>query len=286
MTKQITPTTAPLGLSDVPRGPSSGQDTHTAQDGADTSVRNAPLAKPAGILDAPWAHDFVKAATGVEVPSDAWRLMLRHLELVIERNKTVNLTRITGWDEAVWLHVVDSLLLLGAFGSAPQGSFVDVGTGAGFPGIPLAIATGRAATLVDSVGKKVCAVRDFVRDLGLESRVLAEQVRVEDLARRERGHHALVTARAVAQTGILVEYAAPLLRMGGRLVAAKARPADEELATADRVAKVCGLRLVSRETFELPCELGHREVLSYEKVSKARIKLPRAVGMAQHHPLG
>ena len=216
---------------------------------------------------------------------EQWKTLVRHLELVIERNRTLNLTRITAWDEAVCLHIVDSLLLQDAFAEAPAGAFVDVGTGAGFPGIPLAVVTGRKGTLVDSVGKKVNAVRDFVRELGLEDQLRVESMRVEELARRERGRYAVVTARAVAQTGVLVEYAAPLLRKGGRLVVAKARITDEELANGDRAAKICGMRRVSRETYELPHDLGHREVISYERVGNPSIRLPRAVGMAQHHPL-
>ncbi len=217
---------------------------------------------------------------------EQWRSLRRHLELVIERNRSVNLTRITSWDDAVCLHIVDSLLLQDAFAAAPAGAFVDVGTGAGYPGIPLAVVTGRKGTLVDSVGKKAQAVREFVDALGLTDQLRVESLRIEELARRERGRYAVVTARAVAQTGVLVEYAAPLLRKGGRLVVAKARPTDEELAVGDRVAKLCGMRRVSRETYELPHDLGHREIISYECVKNPSIKLPRATGMAQHHPLG
>lgn len=212
--------------------------------------------------------------------------LARHLELVLERNKTVNLTRIDDEKSGVYLHVVDSLLLLEAFSSAPDGAFVDMGTGAGFPGIPLAVMTGRPATLVDSVGKKVLAVRDFVRELGLQDTVRAEHVRIEDLARREAGRYCVVTARAVAQTNVLVEYAAPLLRQGGRLVVAKARPSSEEMDAADRAAKVCGLKRVCSQSFELPHGLGHREVVSYERVGKPRVRLPRPAGTAKRNPLG
>ena len=217
---------------------------------------------------------------------EQWAVLRRHLDLVIERNQRLNLTRITSWDEAVCLHIVDSLLLQDAFAKAPAGAFVDIGTGAGYPGIPLAIVTGRKGTLVDSVGKKAQAVQEFVHELGLEEQLRVESDRIEELARRERGRYAVVTARAVAQTGVLVEYAAPLLKNGGRLVVAKAHPSKEELAQGDRVAKICGMKRVSRETYELPKGLGHREVISYERVRNPSVRLPRAIGMAQHQPLG
>lgn len=213
-------------------------------------------------------------------------LLARHLLMVIDKNRHVNLTRITSVEDGAYLHVVDSLLLRGAFDATPTGAFMDIGTGAGFPGIPLAISTGRKGLLVDSVGKKVAAVNEFVQELGLESRVEVCQARAEDLGRERRGRFSVVCARAVAQTNVLVEYAAPLLCKGGRLVVAKARPTDDEIEAADKAAQICGLQLVSRETFELPEERGHREVLSYEKVKNPSVKLPRATGMAKRCPLG
>lgn len=213
-------------------------------------------------------------------------LLARHLALVIRKNEQINLTRIQSVEDGAYLHVVDSLLLRPAFDSAPAGAFMDVGTGAGFPGIPLAVVTGRKGLLVDSVGKKVAAVDEFLCELGLDGRVEARQERVEVLGKQMRSRFAVVCARAVAQTNVLVEYAAPLLQKGGRLVVAKARPTDEEIACADRAAKICGLRCVSRETYELPDDRGHREVISYVRVGNPSIKLPRQTGMAKHHPLG
>ena len=213
-------------------------------------------------------------------------LLALHLVLVARKNEQINLTRITNLEDGAYLHVVDSLLLCNSFANAPAGRFVDVGTGAGYPGIPLAIATGRRALLVDSVGKKTKAVEEFVRELGLQKTVEVRQARIEDLGRERRGQFAVVCARAVAQTNVLIEYAAPLLAKGGRLVVAKANPTEDELRAATRAAQICGMRFVSRETFELPDERGHREVLSYERVKNPSIKLPRAVGMAKHHPLG
>ena len=224
--------------------------------------------------------------TGIEVTEEQCELLARHLDLVLSYNERLNLTRITDPVDAAYLHVADSLLLQTSVDAAPHGVLLDIGTGGGFPGLPLAIVTGRKAVLADSVRKKVAAVDEFVRELGLERRVTTEAARVEELARRRRGNFAVVTARAVAQSNVLVEYASPLLRRGGRLVVAKARPTREELDAADRAARLCGMKRVSRETFELPGERGHRETIVYERVGNPSIKLPRNTGMAQHHPLG
>ena len=224
--------------------------------------------------------------TEIEVTEEQCVLLARHLDLVLSYNERLNLTRITDPVEAAYLHVADSLLLRNAVESAPRGVMLDIGTGAGFPGLPLAIVTGRKAVLADSVRKKVVAVDEFIRELELGRRVTTEAARVEELARRRRGDFAVVTARAVAQSNVLVEYAAPFLCRHGRLVVAKARPSSDEIAAADRAAKLCGMKRVSRETFELPENRGHREAIVYERVGNPVVKLPRNTGMAQHHPLG
>ena len=208
---------------------------------------------------------------GIDTTYEQRVLLLRHLDLVIEKNKTLNLTRIQDVESGIVLHILDSLLLAPACAAAPKGSYLDVGTGAGFPGIPIAIVSGRDSLLIDSVGKKVAAVSEFVDELGL-SAVEAKAIRAEELARERHGAFSVVTARAVGQINTLVEYATPLLKVGVRLVVAKANLSD--------------LKSVSRETFELPYGMGHREVISYRKARNPSIKLPRNTGMAQHHPLG
>lgn len=228
------------------------------------------------------------AEVGLACEESVAEQLVRHLLLVIEKNKVVNLTRITDVHEALVLHVVDSLLpILCERGHLELGmSFVDMGTGAGFPGLPLAIYTGADGTLVDSVGKKVNAVNEFCEQLGIGN-AHAVHARVEDLARELRGTQDFVIARAMARANVLVEYATPLLKKKkGILCVEKARPDDEEVAEAQRAAKVCGLRLVEQRSFELPRELGHREIFFFEKFAQARIKLPRKAGEALRNPLG
>lgn len=213
-------------------------------------------------------------------------LLIHHLHLVIEKNKVMNLTRITEPEDAITLHVVDSLLPLACHTSllGSESRYVDIGTGAGFPGIPLGIMTDAQGTLIDSVGKKVSAVNEFIGHLGL-SNIRARHIRAEDLARENELFDA-VFARAVAQSNVLVEYAAPLLSNGGHCVLEKANISTDELDAAKRAARICGLSLVSRETFELPRSHGHREILVFEKRSKPQIKLPRRTGEAKKSPLG
>lgn len=214
-------------------------------------------------------------------------LLIRHLDLVIEKNKVMNLTRITDVSEALVLHVVDSLLPLACkdVTLSSSSSFVDMGTGAGFPGIPLGIMTDAQGTLIDSVGKKVSAVNEFIATLGLDN-LVAEHGRLEDLACSLRGTQDYVFARALARTNILIEYAAPFLKKNGLLVVSKAYPDQDELEEAQSAGEICGLAYVSRETFELPQNLGHREILLYQKTGKAKIRLPRKAGTAKREPLG
>lgn len=214
-------------------------------------------------------------------------LLARHLRLVIEKNKVINLTRIVDPLEAVSLHIVDSLLPLASdvFVLGSSDFFLDMGTGAGFPGIPLGVMTEAHGMLVDSVGKKVEAVDEFTSRLGL-SKLHTRHARLEDLACEMRASQDMVCARAVAQTNVLIEYATPFLKMGGHLVIEKGRPAPEEIDAALHAGDICGLTLVSRESFELPQHLGHREILFFEKVKPSRIALPRKVGEAKRRPLG
>lgn len=233
-------------------------------------------------------------AYGIDVGEAECGQLLTHLRLVIEKNRVTNLTRIETLEDGLVLHVLDSLLplphLVALLGSsmrdASKTRFVDVGTGGGFPGIPVGIVTGWEGILVDSVGKKVAAAQGFIHDLALDNQLAAEHIRVEDLARSQGGSYDVAFFRAVAQTNVLLEYGSPLLRRGGYLVAYKGSPSPDELIAAQGAAELVGMRLVSRETFELPHGKGHREVLIYQKVRVPRIRLPRQNGMAKREPLG
>lgn len=221
---------------------------------------------------------------GIAASTEQLQGCLDHLALVIEKNKAMNLTRITQIDDALVLHILDSLLLLPYCNEAPHGDALDMGTGAGFPGIPLALCSDRPWTLLDSVGKKVTAVHAFGDALGLRSCDYVH-ARLEDHARVFPKRYALIVARAVASLPVLIEYAAPLLQDGGLLVVSKGKPAHDEITAGDRAAELCGLSLMHQDGIELPDDYGTRSILCYQSVCSPRIRLPRANGLAKRQPL-
>ncbi len=209
-------------------------------------------------------------------------LLEKHLSLVIEANKTTNITRISSWEDGVLLHVEDSLLGMEALELCPDGRYVDIGTGAGYPGIPLAIESGRETLLVDSVAKKIRIVDGFIEELGLTN-VSTYAGRIEDLGREQAGQFSAVTARALSKLSVLMELACPLLKKGGRLICFKAKVDQEEYDHALVVAKRLSMKLVYDKTFQLGDY--QRRIVSFEKVGIPSIKLPRRVGLAQKKPL-
>lgn len=222
-------------------------------------------------------------AYDIEVSPHQAELLARHLDMVEETNKQFNLTRIVSDEDALVLHILDSLLLVRYMNQSPL-PFLDFGTGAGFPGIPLGIMTGRTGILLDSVGKKVMAVEKFIEALGLDN-LTAVKDRVENLAVERPRSFSFITARAVASLPVLVEYAAPLLSRNGVLCVSKGKPTDEEVERGEAAAKICGLAHVSTDTYRLPADYGTRTIICYQKVRKPSIKLPRQVGKAKHEPL-
>lgn len=230
--------------------------------------------------------ELITLAAELDIDLDAETAVhcVQHLLYVDQVNQVMNLTRIKDIHEALVLHIVDSLAL---YRDLPIDSerFLDMGTGAGFPGIPFALYTGCSGILLDSVGKKVDAVNAFISALGIEG-VEGVHDRCESYAMKMRGKFDTVFARAVGQMSMIIEYGTPFLQDEGYLVVAKANPEASELKQADMCADICGLELVGCDEFDLPRGLGHRSVFLYQKVSEPRVKLPRAVGLAKKQPLG
>lgn len=217
--------------------------------------------------------------------SSSQRQMIEeHLKLVIDANKQINLTRIDSYDEGMLLHVEDSLAGLEELNKAPSGLFGDLGSGAGYPGIPLAIATGRKTMLIDARKKKMDAVNTIIGQLGLSDQISVYAGRAELLARTQSKRYAALTARALSRLSVLLELASPLLKNGGILICYKAQLSDDELEDAKSILSLVGMYLVSDRGFMLGEEY-QRRIITFKKIAEPRIKLPRQEGMAQRNPL-
>ena len=234
-----------------------------------------------------WVRDireYLGELTVVASPEQV-DLLARHLQLVADANQRVNLTRLIEPRDTVRLHTGDSLTILGDVADGPPGRMVDMGSGAGFPGLPLAIMTGRSTVLLDSVGKKVRELATMIVDLGLSDSVTARASRAEALARAEPAGFAIVTARALAELPAIVELASPLMQQGGVLVCMKGNPSRSEAARGRETAAIVGMEQEAIREFDLPGGAGHRTVIIYRKTGSPTVPLPRREGLAQHNPL-
>lgn len=214
------------------------------------------------------------------------RQFARYYELLCDWNTRMNLTAITAVQEALEKHFLDSLLLLEDVRFAPGETLIDVGTGAGFPGIPLAIACpGLEVTLLDSLKKRVGFLDAVISELGLAN-ARACHDRAELFAKRAENRDAYdwVTARAVARLPLLAEYCLPFLRVGGTFIACKGPDGSNELAEAAKALdelqathqRTCVHRLPGGET---------RDILLITKTGPTPARFPRKPGAASKNPL-
>ena len=220
----------------------------------------------------------------IELTAQQEELLLTDLHAIMKINETMNLTRILSEEDGLVLHLEDSLLGLPYINEAPEGLYGDLGTGGGFPGIPVCIMTGRQTLLVDSVKKKVKSLETVFDELGIESCISTYGGRIEDLANERRGKFSVLSARALSSLGSLLELSSPLLKIDGRLVCYKAQPSIDEVDVALSICNHLGFKLVVDETTTLS-NGSTRRFFVFEKVRKAEIRLPRRIGMAQKNPL-
>jgi len=196
----------------------------------------------------------------------------------------MNLTAITEPTAVAQLHLLDSAALT-KYADFTAKRVVDVGTGAGFPGMPLRILKDDFdLVLLDSLGKRVTWLDEVCRELGL-SRVDCVHARAEEYAAKERESFDFATSRAVAQLNVLAELALPLVKVGGRFLAMKSVESEEEIAAAKSAIKTLGGKIVVVEDYTIPtCDVVHRVVI-IEKVAPTPAKYPRAFAKIKKQPL-
>lgn len=208
--------------------------------------------------------------------------MREYLNRVLEANESINLTRVTDNQEAILLHLEDSLAVLEELEKAPEGLYADLGSGGGFPGVPLALATNRDAILVDSVKKKMAVVDSILADMNLSDQITTYDKRIEELALEKPGSFAVLTARALTSLPSLLELASPLLEQGGHLIALKSKEEDD--FDNPSLENKLGMRCISKRDYYLSDGVSYRTVYVFEKYKEPEVDLPRRIGLAQKRP--
>ena len=206
-------------------------------------------------------------------------------EILIEKNKVMNLTAITDPDEVEIKHMVDSLEGVNLIKELGPVDFklLDVGCGAGFPGIPLSIAFPQNdITLLDSLNKRINFVNDTLDQLGL-SAAHGIAARAEDFKEREKFD--FCTSRAVARMNVLLEYSLPFVKIGGHCLLYKSGEYKEELKEASKALAELGGEFVKAECVELPYGGGSRTIVVIKKVSSTPDKYPRRAGKPTKSPI-
>lgn len=196
-----------------------------------------------------------------------------YYNLLIEYNKVMNLTGITEYEEVYLKHFYDSLTLAKVIDLNNINSLCDIGTGAGFPGLVLKIVfPNLKITLLDSLNKRIEFLKVVIDKLNLKN-IEVIHSRAEDYALKNRNKFDVTTARAVAHTSILLEYAIPLTKIHGYFIPLKANM-NEEIKEIDNAVNELNVRLIKKEEFKLPIEGSNRTILLFEKL-KDNKKYPR-----------
>ena len=208
-----------------------------------------------------------------------------YYEMLVEKNKVMNLTGITEWNEVLEKHFLDSISLIRAIDLNQELTVMDMGTGAGFPGIPLKIAfPNLKVTLADSLNKRVLFLQEVIDVLKLEG-IEAIHGRAEDLARdkKYREQYDLSVSRAVANLSTLSEYCLPFVKIGGQFISYKSGEIEEEVAASKSALFLLGGKLKDTVKFELG-ESG-RSFIVIDKVNGTPKTYPRKAGTPSKKPL-
>lgn len=211
---------------------------------------------------------------------------LRYFELLTEWNAVMNLTAITEFTEVVEKHFVDSALLTGYIRERESKSLIDIGTGAGFPGVPLKILFPEMkVTLLDSLNKRIRFLNTVIQELGLEN-IEAIHGRAEEYGIKEgyREQYDLCVSRAVARLASLCEFCIPFVKKAGAFVAYKSMKSEEELSEAKAAITVLGAKLLEVKEYLLG-EDAQRNLLVIQKTKETPKKYPRQGGKPLKDPI-
>ena len=217
---------------------------------------------------------------GLELEDAVQETLCAFGRAMVKQNEVMNLTGITDDKGVANLHLLDSLTVM-ACADLQGKTLIDVGCGAGFPGVPLAIASGAKITLLDSLGKRMKWLEEILPQLGIQAECVT--ARAEEAVATRRESYDFATSRAVARLNILLELTAPYVKVGGAVLAMKGALAKEELAEAASAIKKLGLKL--EEVREFPIDGTNHAVIVLRKIAPTPKQFPRRFAKIKQSPL-
>lgn len=223
----------------------------------------------------------------IDLDNEKQEKFYQYYKLLVEWNKVMNLTAITDYDEVYEKHFIDSLAVSKVIDICKLGCIIDIGTGAGFPGIPLKIAFPHLElVLLDSLQKRVHFLNEVVSELSLKN-VVTLHGRAEDYARKSEYREVfdLCVSRAVANLAVLSEYCVPYVSVGGYFISYKGGNADEEIRQAETSIRVLGGKVDEVVKFKLPQSEIDRSFVKIYKENSTKNKYPRKAGIPGKNPI-
>ena len=224
---------------------------------------------------------------GISLSKEQINQFLKYYEMLVEKNKVMNLTAITEFEEVVVKHFLDSISIGKYYDMEKADTLIDVGTGAGFPGIPLKIAyPNLKITLLDSLNKRIKFLAEVCEELGLDNVELIHG-RAEDFGinANYREKYNICVSRAVANLSTLSEYCLPFVKVSGYFISYKSGNVEEELNNSKKAMHLLGAEVEKVENFMLPdTEIG-RSFVFIKKIKNMAKKYPRKAGMPSKEPL-
>ena len=224
---------------------------------------------------------------GLTLSKEQINQFLRYYELLVEWNEKINLTAITAYEDVLKKHFVDSLSLCKAMDVHQELTVIDVGTGAGFPGLALKIAfPNLRMTLLDSLNKRIVFLNQVIEELKL-TKIETFHGRAEDFAGKAeyREGFDLCVSRAVANLSTLSEYCLPFVKMGGQFISYKSEKIEEEMKQAKNAISILGGEVKKQVEFTLPSSDIYRNLVVIEKKKNTPKKYPRKAGLPSKEPL-